>query len=599
MEYENLSKREVPCMSKLWLFLSKQNCILLAMSIGVFSLSAIGQQQSNQQPINIYGQIEQQQQYQRQQQMVYQTQHQDYSQQQEEQQKKLAEKKRKALQLNKIKEQENEDIRKGGPGVGRSSLIESNLSDEAVNTKLQAEFSGDIYDYSVYEKLPRYITELQHNKITIEALDALDIWEEPIPRLATIPNLPTRSLYRHEVNYYFVSDAMRYLRQSNTSNTAQLREKINRRLDGLLAMEYERMKREVISYNNFQKFTITQRQIFNLIQQGNAVFAAVEQQMANGYRTRFSGHISLQSVKMLFLAQVQSAARIANPHSRLHQLLLNVHGIDPNRFAIEYLRSGNDILAFARGLRQGVELTFIDLFNAVATIYKLTSYTIDNPETAVSLVWDTIAELEPDRIAAAIHRHLLQSYQKLEYGTPAEKGEVIGRIVADVILGATMAPFMSNYHRFSLEEGKEFVARVELLTDLARPVTNEIGSIGRIVRDVRNLSRSGSGRDGALTYLDQIKMLRESRVRIGNFGIGTVLRGEAEQLGMAWVGEGATLHNNYAWISKDKLRQYRPPKFKSNHGYEQANLEWRHTPNESFMNNAHLNIYPDRYLGKE
>jgi hypothetical protein len=48
----------------------------------------------------------------------------------------------------------------------------------------------------------------------------------------------------------------------------------------------------------------------------------------------------------------------------------------------------------------------------------------------------------------------------------------------------------------------------------------------------------------------------------GNFGVGAATAEQAEALGKAWVGEGATAASDgVTLLSADKLRQYRPPGF--------------------------------------
>lgn len=68
---------------------------------------------------------------------------------------------------------------------------------------------------------------------------------------------------------------------------------------------------------------------------------------------------------------------------------------------------------------------------------------------------------------------------------------------------------------------------------------------------------------------------------------------EADVLGKAWVGEGYTVSSNgKILISKDGLRQYRPPSYKPNQGKSQANFEQRF-PNQTsnkWQSNGHLDI---------
>ena len=50
-------------------------------------------------------------------------------------------------------------------------------------------------------------------------------------------------------------------------------------------------------------------------------------------------------------------------------------------------------------------------------------------------------------------------------------------------------------------------------------------------------------------------------------------------MGRAWVGDGATVRSDgKTMISRDGLRQYRPPSYKPRLGRFQANLEARNEP---------------------
>ncbi|WP_443070994.1 RHS repeat-associated core domain-containing protein [Streptomyces sp. NBC_01476] len=93
------------------------------------------------------------------------------------------------------------------------------------------------------------------------------------------------------------------------------------------------------------------------------------------------------------------------------------------------------------------------------------------------------------------------------------------------------------------------------------------------------------------------RMLSDAARQKGMSGVGTVSKAEAEMMGAAWVGPGYRLaKDGRTMISKDKLRQYRPPSFKPNRPAEyggpgyQANLEWRVVPEKQWQADAHLNI---------
>ncbi len=96
-----------------------------------------------------------------------------------------------------------------------------------------------------------------------------------------------------------------------------------------------------------------------------------------------------------------------------------------------------------------------------------------------------------------------------------------------------------------------------------------------------------------------VRLYRTSRiVRLasegkGNFGVGQGSRADADAAGKDWVGPDYRLSSDRkAWISKDGLRQYRPPSLKKGPGVTQANFQSRMKPSGNWLNNGHLDIVP-------
>jgi filamentous hemagglutinin len=85
----------------------------------------------------------------------------------------------------------------------------------------------------------------------------------------------------------------------------------------------------------------------------------------------------------------------------------------------------------------------------------------------------------------------------------------------------------------------------------------------------------------------------------GHFGMA-LPRAEREkvmELGEMWVGDGYTVHNYNAggqdgvlWISKDGLKQFRPPAWKKKFQEYQANFEWRLTNTGLFLGDGHMTL---------
>lgn len=74
------------------------------------------------------------------------------------------------------------------------------------------------------------------------------------------------------------------------------------------------------------------------------------------------------------------------------------------------------------------------------------------------------------------------------------------------------------------------------------------------------------------------------------FGVG---RAESNAAGRAWVGPGHRVRSDGILISRDKLRQYRPPTVKKRSGRYQSNFQWRLRPKDEWQGNGHLNIKRD------
>ena len=93
----------------------------------------------------------------------------------------------------------------------------------------------------------------------------------------------------------------------------------------------------------------------------------------------------------------------------------------------------------------------------------------------------------------------------------------------------------------------------------------------------------------------EIGMLRAAAKGKGNYGLGSSTRAEADRIGKSWVGDGYKVASDgKTLISRDGLRQYRPPSSKPNSPYArtgtQANLERRNIPEGQWQGNGHIDI---------
>ncbi|MGN6522419.1 MAG: hypothetical protein ACTHMZ_04315 [Actinomycetes bacterium] len=74
-------------------------------------------------------------------------------------------------------------------------------------------------------------------------------------------------------------------------------------------------------------------------------------------------------------------------------------------------------------------------------------------------------------------------------------------------------------------------------------------------------------------------IVRDAGAGKGNFGLGTGTASQAARAGESWVGDGAAWSSDgKALISRDGLRQWRPPSYKPNLDPWQSNFESRLTP---------------------
>lgn len=73
--------------------------------------------------------------------------------------------------------------------------------------------------------------------------------------------------------------------------------------------------------------------------------------------------------------------------------------------------------------------------------------------------------------------------------------------------------------------------------------------------------------------------------------MGTATEKEVMQLGESWVGKGARLSKDgTSLVSKDELRIFRLPKYKSRINKTQANFEWKTEVGGKPVGNGHLDI---------
>jgi hypothetical protein len=101
----------------------------------------------------------------------------------------------------------------------------------------------------------------------------------------------------------------------------------------------------------------------------------------------------------------------------------------------------------------------------------------------------------------------------------------------------------------------------------------------------------GAAAEGAAALGEGSSIVRAASRGSGNFGIGSATADEAGAAGKTWVGKGSrTASDGKTLVSRDGLRQYRPPSYKPQLGKTQANFESRANPSGKWETNGHLDI---------
>ncbi|WP_344808533.1 RHS repeat-associated core domain-containing protein, partial [Allohahella marinimesophila] len=119
-----------------------------------------------------------------------------------------------------------------------------------------------------------------------------------------------------------------------------------------------------------------------------------------------------------------------------------------------------------------------------------------------------------------------------------------------------------------------------------------IGTASRVTKLVQGTKAAKGGDELA----EMSGMLRDAAKGKGNFNIGSGTREQADAMGAAWVGSGAKVASDgRTLVSKDGLRQYRPPSSKSSDYATtgtQANFERRLEGQNSrqWQGNGHMDI---------
>jgi RHS repeat-associated protein len=171
-----------------------------------------------------------------------------------------------------------------------------------------------------------------------------------------------------------------------------------------------------------------------------------------------------------------------------------------------------------------------------------------------------------------------------------------GRWAEDTVIGVASVSIGAYSLGRNVSDGNWSAAAVDVgglvLDGVAMALPVVPAAVGLAIQASRASSQAAQGAKSLARMSGQ---LRDAAKGKGNFGLGNATRSQAEELGKAWVGEGAKLASDgKTLISLDGLRQYRPPSTKPNSPHAttgvQANLERRFKPEGQWQANGHLDI---------
>ena len=167
----------------------------------------------------------------------------------------------------------------------------------------------------------------------------------------------------------------------------------------------------------------------------------------------------------------------------------------------------------------------------------------------------------------------------------ARKGKVVAAVAAvPAVIGAAISGLPALVSGCISNPGACNMAGIEL-AEMLSPVSLTGGA-----------AAAGAGAAGMLdeaaeTFATFSGILRDSLKGRGNFGLGAAKAEDAMALGKAWVDNGYRIASDgKTLLSKDGLRQFRPPSFKPRLNKFQANFEQRSVAEGAWGSNGHLDI---------
>ncbi len=341
------------------------------------------------------------------------------------------------------------------------------------SNQVEQEMNFTLDYFAMYSELDNYLTTIDGNrKITITALDAIDIWDQPQAEPVTDAS-PPEKLRIDDSKSEFAAEINRLVSKSNDPAVSSVKNKAKAYSDYMIQKEKTRRSNEELF---FSKVTQLQNPIVKnavaLHFSGNLTFNNLDIQLRYGQNMDpYKNPIELEAARTLFNAYTMTAIRVMNPYSLAH-LMAKDGGLNTEDLALDLLKTATEIIEFSKGLRDGARLTLLELTNTGLEIKKIFIAAIYNPGMALSFAWELIRQINPEALMTAMYNHFHDQLDILENGTPHQKGQIIGAFVTEsFLIGMSGAAIRNSPLKYAFPRGGE------LMDETLSILKNEDGGI--------------------------------------------------------------------------------------------------------------------------
>lgn len=293
---------------------------------------------------------------------------------------------------------------------------------------VQEELNQELDYFSVYKELSNYITGKDSNgNVTIEALDAIQLWDEPIYEKVNQFSSP-QDLEFNDFKTEFSKTVYRITNKTNDPKVNSLKQKALRYFQYSQVKENLRILNENQYSANLRSGNSIARKSIRLHNEANQIFNQLTNAINFGQTTRFSSRDQFEATKLLFFTNLQTAKRVLNPYSLTHKSIID-KGINAENLSAELLDTAEQILEFSKGFRNSIELTAVEFWETSYAIVKYTNTFINNPITSMEYAWDIVTSISPLAILNSMFTNVYNKLDRLENGTAFEKGQIIGNFM--------------------------------------------------------------------------------------------------------------------------------------------------------------------------